>query len=156
VAKVADKEIPATKIAAAGAGLGGSVVASSLILDRGWLSPGWAGVVLSLLGASCTAAAYYYDRPHAYWAGMGWTLGAAGIGGWSAMLNAKFKREATKAKQAQAAESKPSNGMADAEQDLDLDQSQLIADERVRELEQELAAARARLAPELELVAAAA
>lgn len=168
---VAHEDVQLTHVGAGLAGLGGSVYTSSFIVERDWLSPEWTAVVLSLAGVAGTAAAYHYDLPHLYWGGLGWTFGSAGHGWMAAHVDRKYQKQLkqlearTGAKRNAAllsAETQRNTALAPAD-DIDhpghgSDMSDAdyirLAEERNRELEAEVAAARARMSPEIELVAA--
>ena len=140
------------------------MVTSSWLADRewlDWLSPEWQSVVLTGLGATGSYFAYRYDRPHLAWGLGGWAAGTAYFGGISALSHREYEKD-VKQFAASSASSQPAdqprNASGDEYDDEYSDERQAeivqLAEDRIRELEEELAAARARLTPETELVAA--
>lgn len=155
--ELAQQEVKLSHVGAGVAGAGVSMVTSSWLADREWLdwiSPEWQSVILTGLGATGSYVAYRYDKPHLAWGLGGWAAGTAYFGGISAISRVEYQKEV---KQLAASSSTqqldaPRNAYDQNEYQNDADLE--LADERIRELEEELAAARARLTPETELVAA--
>ena len=156
---VGDREVKLSYIGAGVAGAGVSMLTSSWLADRAWLdwiSPEWQSVVLTGLGATGSYVAYRYDKPHLAWGLGGWAAGTAYYGGISALSRTAYEREVKQLSAGQGASQRPRPRNAYDDVDyIEEDTEQLeLAEDRVRELEEELAAARARLTPEMELAAA--
>ena len=169
--ELADREVKLSHVGAGVAGAGVSMVTSSWLADREWLdwiSPEWQSVVLTGLGATGSYAAYRYDKPHLSWALGGWAAGTAYFGGISALSRAEYQKDVKQLAAASSAQKpdKPRNAYDDHDDEprngFDADDYDAarnaeiheLAEERIRELEDELAEARARLTPETELIAA--
>ena len=163
--EIADTQVKLSHVGAGVAGAGISMFTSSWLADSEWLdwiSPEWQSVVLTGLGTTGSYFAYRYDKPHLAWGLGGWAAGSAYFGCISALSRNEYEKEVKQLASANTAQlSKPRNG-PDDEEDYDADDYERdreterieLAEERVHELEEELAAARARLTPEVELIAA--
>lgn len=175
--ELADREVKLSHVGAGVAGAGASMLTSSWLADREWLdwiSPEWQSVVLTGLGATGSYVAYRHDKPHLSWGLGGWAAGTAYFGGISALSRAEYQKEVKQLAAVSSAQKpdKPRNAYAYAYDDDDdddeprngFDQDDYeearnaeiheLAESRIRELEEELAEARARLTPETELIAA--
>lgn len=168
---LATREVQLSHVGAGVAGAGVSMLTSSWLADREWLdwiSPAWQSVVMTGLGATGSYVAYRQDKPHLSWGLGGWAAGTAYFGGISALSSAEYQKEVAQLAAASSAQNpekprnahdddhdEPRNGFDadDYEEARDAEIHEL-AERRIRELEDELAEARARLTAETELIAA--
>lgn len=149
--ELADRDVKATHVLAGVGGLGASVYASSYIVDNDWLSPEMTAAVLSVAGVGAAYAGYRYDKPHLMWGAAGWTAGSVSHGWMAYHLERKYEK---KLKAASSAKPRNAYEEPDDGRENDIAERARLTAQRTAELEQQLAEARARLTPELELVAA--
>lgn len=144
------KETKAAHVVAGGAGAIGCTLGGAFIVGKGWLGPKWASLLLTTVGAGATFAGWYYDQPTVMWGGAGCAF--AGAAHTTMAVVVDTRRKASEQPQDGQAQSQPRNAAPAAESDIG--QRLRLSQDRARELEAELARARQRLNPEIELAAA--
>jgi hypothetical protein len=146
-AEIAKKPVTGGQIGAAVGGALSYTGTAAVIVGRGWLSPIWTSAILTTAGAGATYAAYTRDMPHATAFAAGWTLGGVAQGATSAIVHLVSDEDEAKDK------GKPRNALGDGSETEDIAHRLRLTEERARELDRELARARERLNPEMELAA---
>ena len=158
------KETKALHVAAGAGGAIGCTLTGAFIVNRGWLDAKWTSALLSVVGAGAAYAGYHYDKPVLMWTGAGWTFAGAAHTTMAMVVDARRASEAKAKKQAAkvAKAGNPRNALPpaaserdDGHGDTDAIGNRLrLSEQRARQLELELARARQKLNPEIELAAA--
>ena len=151
VGKAKNQDVKLSYVGAGGGGLATSFPLMHLILTRGWMTPGWAGLAMAVL---CTVGAYFgfkSGRYHVATAALGLGVGCGAIGGWTSLQAARMRAMAAK-----QSRKPPSSGDGATEEGTrNASESShgqgRFSPERLTELEAELEAARHRLAAEVEM-----
>jgi hypothetical protein len=143
------------QVAAAVGGTLGYTATAAVIVGRGWLSPIWTSAVLTTVGAGATYAAYKHEMPHATAFGAGWTLGGLAQAT-TTMIVHVVSEEDDKGTDKGTDKGKARNALGDgwATDGDDISHRLRLSEQRAKELDLELARARERLNPEMELAAA--
>lgn len=147
-----------TKVLHVAAGVGGTIgctLTGALIVSKGWMGAKWASALLTTVGAGTTFAGWRYDRPLLMWTGAGWTFAGAAHGTMAVVVDARRAAQEDKAQKDKKGKKKTRNATSEYDRlPTGMERKLLLSERRATELERELARARRRLNPELELAAA--
>jgi hypothetical protein len=138
------------QVAAAVGGTLGYTATAAVIVGRRWLSPIWTSAVLTTVGAGATYAAYTREMPHATAFAAGWTLGGVAQATTTMIVHVVGEEE-----EEDQEKGKTRNALGDGwdTDGDDIGHRLRLSEQRAKELDLELARARERLNPEIELAA---